>query len=87
MDNFRVVKQSCIHLPNQVYYLLSMLPSLAFAEHIFTTNSYWRVRYVLLVWFSVMIHVPFPLYTLLPDEDIASEIDRARRALPDPSLI
>lgn len=87
LSKVRGVKPFCTHLPHQVHHLRFLLPAIQYAHEKLDISRSWQVRYVLFIWASVAVRVPFPLDTIVADDTVDIAVVAARAALTELSRV
>lgn len=77
----RGVKNVISHFPHQVHHIRNLVPRFSYVEARADVASFWKLRYILLVWLSVAIRVPFPLHSILEPAQLDNAVNHARDAL------
>lgn len=81
----RGVKNVTSHFPHQVHHLRYLVPRFSHLETRVDVTSYWKLRYILLIWLSVAVRVPFPLHSIFEPKQLDDAVNRARDALASSS--
>lgn len=83
----RGVKCVSPHLPHQVHNLRFLISALNAVLSQVYSDSFWHVRYILLVWLAVAIRAPFPIHTILQDSVVSEVVTHSQAALSAPGRV
>lgn len=87
LSKVRGVKPFCTHLPHQVHHLRFLLPAIQYVHDKLDVSRSWQVRYVLFIWASVAVRVPFPLDTIVTHDTVDAAVIAARVSLTEMSRV